>query len=95
MGRRNSPVMLASADADPDVAADFLQRARNGSGVFAIAYAVLVLAEAQDRTARGLRALGTGNAASDMGAIEFLAAHVGEKLGELATAIEALGDRLG
>ena len=84
------------ADMDhPNIAADFLRRARNGSGAFAIAYAVLVLAEAQDRTASGLRALGTGDAAATMGALEFHATHVGEKLGALAGAVEALGERLG
>ena len=74
-----SAVMPADMD-HPNIAADFLRRARNGSGAFAIAYAVLVLAEAQDRTASGLRALGTGDAAAAMGALEFHATHVGEKL---------------
>jgi hypothetical protein len=79
---------------EPSVAADFLRRAREGDGNFAAAYATLMLAEAQDRMARQLAALGTGNAVSEMGAIEFLAATVGAKLGELAGAIEALGERL-
>ena len=80
---------------DPSVGADFLRRAREGDGNFAVAYATLMLAEAQDRIARQLAALGTGNAASEMGAIEFLAATAGAKLGELAIAIEALGERIG
>ena len=39
--------------------------------------------------------LGTGDAAATMGALEFHATHVGEKLGALAGAVEALGERLG
>lgn len=43
---------------------------------FAIAYAILRLAEAQEATASALRALGTGNAATEMGAIEALSVSV-------------------
>lgn len=53
---------------------------------FAIAYALLLLAQAQERTASAVRALGNGDAATSMGAIEALGMHLGEKLDSLDNA---------
>lgn len=67
---------------------DFCEdKARNGDGAFAIAYALLELAEAQKNTATQLKFLGTGDAATTMGAIELLASevkHVSEAINALA-----------
>lgn len=56
------------------------------------------LVEAIESFARALRALGTGNAATDMGAIEFLAIEVRNGLENVASALrdldETLNDRL-
>lgn len=51
-------------------------------GQYAIAYAVLRLAAATESVALQLKYLGTGDAGTTMGAIEFLATHLGEKLKE-------------
>jgi len=66
----------------------FEKKARAGEGAYAIAYALLQLAGAQDKTAVALYALGNGNAATHMGAIENLAREV-KKVGE---AIHAVAD---
>lgn len=42
--------------------------------------------------ASALRALGTGNAATEMGAIEFLAAAIKESADTLAASIDGLAD---
>jgi hypothetical protein len=41
-----------------------------------------------------LKYLGTGNAGSTMGALEFVATHLGEKLDRLSGAINELGDTM-
>jgi hypothetical protein len=56
---------------------------------YAVAYAILQLAKAQDRTADQIKALGLGNAASTMGAVEYLAVQVAE----VAKALRAIADR--
>jgi methyl-accepting chemotaxis protein len=58
--------------------ADWQARAEAGDGSFAIALALLNLTTA-------VKWLGTGNAATPMGAIEFLATHIGEKIESLAS----------
>lgn len=63
----------------------FEDKARAGDGSFAVAYALLRMAEAQNATAAALRQLGTGDAATTMGAIELLAVEVRDG----ARAIEA------
>jgi hypothetical protein len=51
-------------------------------GLFAIAFALLQLAHAQQSIATHIKYLGTGDAATTMGAIEFLGAHVGMEVAE-------------
>jgi hypothetical protein len=52
------------------------------------AIALLQVASAQDRTATHLKYLGVGDAATTMGAIEFLTVTLGDKLGALALACQ-------
>jgi hypothetical protein len=59
-------------------------------GAYAVAVAVLALAEAQDRTAEFLKWLGTGDAATTMGAIEAHGAFVREGLKAVADGLGAL-----
>jgi len=66
------------------------QEARTDSG-YAIAYALLRIAEAQDRTATQLKYLGTGDAASTMGAVELLAM----ELKGVGQALAEIGNQLG
>lgn len=70
----------------------FETRARAGDGRFAIAYALLELAEAQRSCATWLKYLGNGDAATSMGALEALGVHVGEQLNRVATAISEVRD---
>ena len=60
------------------------------SGGYAIAFALLELAAVQDRIATHLKYLGVGDAATTMGAIEYLATAV-EKV---ARAIDGVGDEI-
>jgi hypothetical protein len=60
-------------------------------GVDALPAAILTHALAVDSVASALRAPGTGNAATDMGAVEFLAVKVREAADRLAGAIEERG----
>jgi hypothetical protein len=62
------------------------RRAMHDSG-FAIAYAVLRLAAAQDRTATWVKNLGTADAATPMGAIEALAVVMRDGMRDIAQAI--------
>ncbi len=66
---------------------EFEDRARNGDGLYAIAFALMELAEAQKSTATWLKYLGNGDAADAMGAIEAFGMHIGEKLDALTAAI--------
>lgn len=54
----------------------FEKKARSGDGAFAVAYALLELADAQDKAAIATFDLGTRNAGTQMGAIELLALEV-------------------
>lgn len=65
----------------------FEERAGGGEGLFAIAFALLELASAQESVAIHLKYLGNGDAATTMGAIEAFGKHIGEKLDDLTTAI--------
>lgn len=67
------PVSLA------DTIADMAQT----DGSYAIAYALLAVARAQQATAASLMALGNGNADTPMGAIESLCVVLGAKLDAL------------
>lgn len=61
-----------------------LEPANVVDGLFAIARSL-------DRVASALRALGNGDAATSMGAIEAFGAHIGEKLDALTVEIASLG----
>jgi len=61
---------------------------------WALAYAVLRLAKAQEDVAVHLKYLGNGNASTQMGAIEGHATHLGEKIDRLCDVIyEAMQER--
>jgi hypothetical protein len=63
------------------------KRADKGDGQFAIAVALLDVAYQ-------LRSLGNGDAASPMGAIEGLAAHLGEKIDGISSALNTIAGEL-
>lgn len=64
-----------------DLAQDIRDRCGDADpGAILVAAALLILAQAQDRTASQLKWLGTGDAATTMGAIEALTVHLGEKI---------------
>jgi hypothetical protein len=63
---------------------------------FAIAHAILLLADAQNRNARALELLGNGDAYTGvvpMGAIEAFGNLIGEKMDNLTSAISDLAER--
>jgi hypothetical protein len=64
-------------------------KARNGDGLFAIAYALLEIADAQNSMSVHLKNLGNADASTPFGAIEGLAMHIGEKLDAFATTLAA------
>lgn len=87
-----------TADAAPTVAElveEYSRRslASDGAG-YAIAAALLVLADKQDRTATWLKHLGTGDAAGTMGAIEFLGTVIAKGLKAVASAQSDGAERL-
>ena len=57
-------------------------KGRNEAG-YAIAYALLKLANATESLSIWVKYLGNGDAATPMGAIEAFGKHIGEKLDEL------------
>jgi hypothetical protein len=63
-----------------------------GDPGFAIAYALLELAEAQRSTATHLKYLGVGDAATTMGAVEYLATQIADGMSRLSAAIESLAE---
>jgi len=78
-----------------DLAQDIRDRCSDADpGAILVAAALLILAQAQDRTVNQLKWPGNGDAASTMGAIEHLATHLGEKISALADAVEAAGERI-
>lgn len=72
----------------------FEDKARAGDGQFAIAFALMQIAREQKSVATHLKYLGFGNAASDMGALEFLAVAIRDGAegvaGSLASIAEAV-----
>jgi len=71
---------------------DWNDRADSGdkdAGLFAIAIALNNMAETIDKVAAGIRALGTNDAASSIGAVELLATEVRDAGEKLADAILA------
>jgi hypothetical protein len=73
--------------AEPVIKDVFEAKARNGDGAFAIAYALIDLADAQEATARALQKLGLADASTHLGALEAL----GMQIEKAAT---ILGDQL-
>jgi hypothetical protein len=71
----------------PQHIADLIEdKARTDAG-YAIAHALMRLADAQAATATHLKYLGNGNAVTTMGAIEAFGMHIGEKIDALTAAI--------
>jgi hypothetical protein len=65
----------------------FEERARKGDAGFAVAYALLDVADAQYAIREALRSLGNGDTATKMGAIENLAG----KVAGLSISLEGIG----
>lgn len=68
----------------------FEEKARAGDGQFAIAFALLEIAQQQKACAYQLERLGIGNAATPMGAIELLSKGLNEGASEIAEAIRGI-----
>jgi hypothetical protein len=66
---------------------DFIEEKARSDGSYAVAYALLQVAAAQEKAATHLKYLGNGDAATTMGAIESFGLHIGEKLDALTQAI--------
>lgn len=62
-------------------------RSEKASGYYAIAYALMALAEAQDATATALKYLGAGDAATSMGAVEYLATQLRNGCRDIAESV--------
>ncbi len=62
-------------------------KARKGDGAYAVAFALLELARAQERTAGALRDLGFADAASPYGAVEALIMQIKETGETIADAL--------
>lgn len=65
-------------------------KARAGEGQFAIAFALLQIAREQRSVAYALKQLGLGDAASPMGALEYLSVTLKDGLEATAEAIRQL-----
>lgn len=65
-------------------------RARKGDGAFAVAFAIMRLADQQRRVANEINSLGLGNAATPHGALEYLAMQVSQAGDRIAEAISGL-----
>lgn len=70
----------------------FEDKARKGEGQFAIAYAILEMARAQNDSAKAIDRLGFNNAGSGMGALEGLAVHLKEAAEDIAESIKNLAE---
>ena len=79
---------------DNQMIEEFQLKAKKGDSSFAIAYALLKLAESNSRIASGIFALGNGNAATHFGAIENLAMKLEQAATVLASAIESVADKI-
>lgn len=66
----------------------FEDKARAGDGAYAVAFALLELARAQERTATQLKHLGLADAATPYGAIEALVMQIKETGETIASALE-------
>ena len=72
----------------------FEDEALDGNGLFAIAFALMELAQAQKATARALRDLGFADAATPFGAIEAFGMVVKEGTEAIANALSGIADRM-
>lgn len=66
----------------------FEDKARKGDGAYAVAYALLELARAQERTATQLKNLGLADASTPYGAMEALIMQMKETGETIANALE-------
>lgn len=66
---------------------DLIEEKARVDGGYAIAFALLKLARAQENLAVHVKYLGNGNAATPMGAIEAFSVHLGEKLDAMTDAL--------
>ena len=72
----------------------FEEKARAGDGLFAIAYAIVDLADSQEATAKALKKLGLNDAATTMGAMELISLSI-EKSGQtIADQIASVGQAI-
>jgi hypothetical protein len=73
----------------------FEKEARAGDGAFAVAWALMDLADAQGHTAGAIQRLGNGNASTHFGAIENLAMQV-EKIADAVGSLDlaASGEKI-
>jgi hypothetical protein len=69
---------------------DIIEENAHDNAGYAIAYALLQLADAHRSAAIALRNLGTGNAATEMGVVEMLAGEVGR----IAEALRHIVDKM-
>lgn len=70
------------------------KRARQGDAGFAIAYALIDLADSQEATAAAIQRLGNGNASTHFGAIENLAMQMEKAAQSLTYAIDGAGSAI-
>lgn len=77
-----------------DIRAVIEEKAREGDGLFAIAYALFDLSDSQEATAKAIQRLGNGNAATHYGAIENLAMQVSAAAETMGNFIDGAGARI-
>ena len=70
----------------------FIEQSAKANATYAVAYALLRLAEAQADTAVHLKYLGVGDAGTTMGAVEYLAVELSSKLEKLADAADKIAE---
>ena len=80
--------------ADKPIRQLFEERARNGDGAYAIAWALLDLSDSQEATAKALQNLGNGNASTHFGAIEGLAMKVEQAAEILGAQVSGIADAI-
>ena len=71
---------------DQEIEQSIRDEAEKDSG-FAIAYAIIKLADAVNSVSYQLKCLGVGNAGTEMGAIEYLATQINECGSKIADAV--------
>jgi hypothetical protein len=75
--------------AEADIEREIERRAKS-DGSFAIAYAILQLADAQGANAKALQKLGNGNANTDRGAVESLT----EQTAKLSASLDGIASAI-